>query len=76
MKGPEGRDEVLISKLALRVRSLRVQRRWSQENLAEMTGLHRNYIGHTERGDINVGLTNIGKLAQAFDLSIPEFMQL
>ena len=40
------RDEVLIKKLAERIRILRVTRRWSQEVLAELAGLHRNYMGH------------------------------
>ena len=40
-------------------------RRVSQERLAEMTGLHRTYIGHVERGEVNVALYNIVRIAAA-----------
>ena len=48
-----------------RVRELRLQRKLSQEGLAERANLHRNYIGGIERGERNVGLDNIVALAKA-----------
>ena len=43
-------------RIAQRVRVLRVARGWSQEGLAAVVGLHRNDIGHIERGEVNVGV--------------------
>jgi len=62
------------TRLALRVRALRHARGWSQEVLAELACLHRNYIGHVERGELSPGLTNLEALARAFGLSLSDLM--
>ena len=60
------------SRFGCTVRKLRDERRYSQEELAERAGLHRNYVGGVERGERNVGLENIVKLAKALSVSPQE----
>lgn len=65
------KNEVLIA-FGKRVRELRKANNWTQEKLAEISGLHPNYIGMVERGERNPSLVNIEVLAKAFGVSISE----
>ncbi len=52
-----------------RVRQLRKDRGWSQEDFAHRTGLDRSYMGGVERGERNVSLENICLIATALGVS-------
>ncbi len=60
--------------LAQKLRVLRIMRGWSQEQLADASGLHRTYISLIERSECNVSLDNLEKIADAFGLSLPELL--
>ena len=50
--------------VGLKIRNLREKKGWSQEELAYEAGLHRAYIGHIERGEKNIGIQNLEKIAR------------
>jgi transcriptional regulator with XRE-family HTH domain len=55
-----------------RIRQLRTERGWSQEELADRAELHRTYIGSIERGEQNISLLNIEKLASTLEIPLCE----
>ncbi|MBI2634733.1 helix-turn-helix transcriptional regulator [Candidatus Peregrinibacteria bacterium] len=57
-------------KFGQRVREIRKQKGFSQEELATKSGLHRTYISDIERGDRNVSLKNVEKIAKALRVPI------
>lgn len=61
-------------RLATRLRLLRRNRGWSQEELAAASGLHRTYIGALERAERNCSLDTLEKLAAAFGFSLSELV--
>ena len=60
--------------LGSRIREIRQKKRMSQEELAFKSELHRTYISDIERGNRNVSLKNIEKIAKALKVAIRELM--
>lgn len=57
------------------IRTLRKQAGWSQEELADVAGLHRTYVGAIERGERNVSLINIVQLARALRVKPADLLE-
>ena len=58
------------------VREVRARRGLSQEALGQGSGLHRNYVGAIERGEINATLKTVQRLAHGLRRSHAEIVQL
>jgi transcriptional regulator with XRE-family HTH domain len=58
-----------------RVRELRVERGWSQEQFAHLCGLDRSYVGQVERGERNISLDNICRITAALHVSLAAFFE-
>lgn len=65
--------EVLV-KFGKKVREKRLEGSLSQEKLAARAGVHRTYIGMIERGEKNITLSNVEKIAKALNISMKELM--
>ena len=71
---PDTAPNELLVAFGAAVRDVRKRRGLSQEGLAELADLHRTYIADIERGERNVGLVNIDRLAQALGVDLPGLM--
>jgi len=56
------------------VRALRLQRGWSQEQLAERANSSTKHVGRIERGEVNVGLDALADLARALSVQIGDLV--
>lgn len=68
-------SKTLRTRFGKRVRDLRKQKGWSQEELADKVGLHRTYIGTIERGEQNVSIDNIEKVAKTLGVSLEQLFK-
>lgn len=58
-------------------RNIRLARKvlgMSQEDMAEASGLHRTYVGDVERGERNISIDNMEKMAKAVKKSLAELV--
>jgi transcriptional regulator with XRE-family HTH domain len=69
-------DSITVRKqLGLRVRALREKKKWSQEDLAYESGLARSFAGAIERGEKDLRLTTLVKLANTFGIPIGQLFK-
>lgn len=68
--------EDIRKRFGKRVRELRKEAGYSQEGFAHECGLDRTYIGGVERGERNVSLVNIERIADTLSLEISALFEI
>ena len=63
----------LAAKAGVGIRFIREKQGLSQESVAFTSGLDRSYYGGVERGEHNVAVVNLEKIANALDVGIKDF---
>ena len=74
MSGMGKRTADILERFGQRVRDLRKEQGYSQENFAAACGLDRTYVGGIERGERNVALRNIEAIAETLGITLSELM--
>ncbi len=64
----------ILTRLGANVRGRRQELGFSQEQLAARCGLHRTYVSSVERGQRNVSLRNLVRLARSLDCELPALL--
>ena len=57
------------------LKKARLKKGLTQEQLAELSGLHRTYIGSVERGERNITVKNLYKILLAMNCSLSDFFK-
>lgn len=65
-------DREILNLVGSRIKALRKEKGLSQEALGEKGGFHFTYIGQVERGEKNVSLINLSKIAEALEVNISQ----
>ena len=68
-------NKSIHKKFGKTVRKLRIAGGYSQEGFAFECGLHRTYIGCVERGEKNIALANIEKIAKALKIEVYQLLK-
>lgn len=66
-------DDLLV-RFGNRVRAIRQRKGISQEKLAELAGVHRTFVSSVERGERNISLMNIARLAKALEVPLAKLL--
>lgn len=67
-------DDIKL-KLGQKIKEIRIKEGYSQEELASLSKLHRTYISDIERGERNVSVQNIEKIAKALKIDPSELLK-
>jgi transcriptional regulator with XRE-family HTH domain len=72
---PTKRSHPLLKRVGIRLRKARQAKGLTQEALAYTVGMDRSYVSGLERGEYNVSLLTLAKLARALGARLPELLE-
>jgi transcriptional regulator with XRE-family HTH domain len=67
-------DPLLQLAVGRRIKELREERKWSQEEFADICGVHRTYVGSAENGARNLTIQVLAMFARAFSMTVSEML--
>jgi transcriptional regulator with XRE-family HTH domain len=74
MKRRAAKKESARARFARHLKARRLELLMSQEQLAEESGLHRTYVGSVERGERNISIDNMERIASALDCDVIDLL--
>ncbi|MBI1184687.1 helix-turn-helix domain-containing protein [bacterium] len=60
--------------LGNRIREQRLKKKLSQEKLAELANMHRNYVGMVERGERNITISGLNRICVALEVKMADLL--
>lgn len=69
-------DQSYLKRIGNHIRELRINEELSQEKLAFASDLDRSYIGSVERGERNISIINLRKIAKALNTTLPDLLNI
>jgi transcriptional regulator with XRE-family HTH domain len=69
-------EKLYLNKIGIRIREMRIELELSQEKLAFACDLDRTYIGSVERGERNIAVINLRKIAKALNSNVQSLLNI
>jgi transcriptional regulator with XRE-family HTH domain len=65
----------ILKKVGNNLKKYREIKSITQEELSRICGLHRNYIGSVERGERNISIKSMEKIAQGLNIKVERLLE-
>lgn len=68
-------QKIFLNKLGEKIRNIRERKSIAQEKLAILAGIDRSFLGRIERGEKNISVLKLKKIAKALDTPLVSFLK-
>lgn len=68
-------QKIFLNKLGKKIRNIRERKSIAQEKLAILAGIDRSFLGRIERGEKNISVLKLKKIAKALDIPLVSFLK-